>query len=143
MIAADLSYLDRVVLRIVSDVYQRTRQPVRTTAVESRLGKCDRFCRRYLAGMELKGLVLRVGQRGGWLPVELIEPRRVAEEYVRMRQYAAMLESQLDQMRCSARPMKAAEPRRRRKRAEPEPAVMWEQPPLPGFSALVPVTFLN
>lgn len=135
---ASLSYLERAVLKIVGDVYQRTREPVRTIAVQARLGKGDRNCRRYLAAMEARGYVLRVGERGGWLPVTQIEPARVAAEYVRMRQYASALEAQLKAAGVVVQPVKA--------RPAPPPTdvgALAVQPPLPGFDDLVGDIYLN
>lgn len=143
--AVELSYLERLVLRIIADVYGRTRQPVRTIAVQARLGKGDRNCRRYLTAMERRGLVLRVGLRGGWLPVEQVDPARVAVAYVEMREYAAQLEAQLEALlwalgaRADWLPVRPATGRR----ADDALIELMEQPPLPCFAGLVPVAYLN
>lgn len=137
-----LSYLDRVVLRVVADVYQRTHAPVRTIAVSAHLGKGDRNCRRYLASLEQRGLVMRVGRahpKSGWLPVVQIEPERVAAEYVLLRQYASALEARLEAAGLTVPARRAGgDPR-----LALEVEALFQQPPLPGFGALAPVVYLN
>jgi DNA-binding GntR family transcriptional regulator len=66
--------LDRWLLQIIVEVHRRTGAPVRTIAVAARMGKGDRCIRRYLVSLERRGQLRRVGQRGGWLPVDAEEP---------------------------------------------------------------------
>jgi len=138
-----MSYLERAVFRIVADVYQRTREPVRTIAVQARLGKGDRNCRRYLAAMERRGLVLRVGERGGWLPVTKVEPAYLVAEYARLRRYAAELEWQRDVMLrvFGLHPARSYSTLTRLPVVEDDELIV--QPPLPGFDDLVGDIYLN
>lgn len=41
-------------------------KPASTKAVATNLGKSERYARRLLIDLESRGLVERVGQRGGW-----------------------------------------------------------------------------
>ena len=141
---AHLSYLDRAVLRVIADVYQRTRAPVRTIAVQARLGKGARNCRRYLTSMEQRGLVLRVGQRGGWLPVSQLETEWVAVEYARMREYAGQLEAQLQALLwLLGLPANHATLQRVTAAASEVDWELYVQPPLPGFGGLARPVYLN
>lgn len=134
----DLSYLDRAVLRIIDDVYRRTRVPVRTIAVSAHLGKGDRNCRRYLTAIERRGLVLRVGERGGWLPLGGVEPSEIAAAYAALRRRAAALEDQLAALRAPVRCGPVTPPPR-----YGEVDALFVQPPLPGFADLAPAVYLN
>lgn len=49
-------------------LYMHSDRPVRTLILAEMLGKHDRYIRMYLTRMERKEYVMRVGQRGGWLP---------------------------------------------------------------------------
>jgi hypothetical protein len=66
-----VSVVEQRLIQIIADVYGRTRQPVRTIAICSYIPKGDRDIRRWLVRMTERGLIVRVGQRGGWLPVHV------------------------------------------------------------------------
>lgn len=87
-----ITYAEKAVLRVVYNIHQRTRAPVRTVAVSAQLGKDDRACRRFLAQLERKHLVQRVGQRGGWLPKPTTE---IAGEVLRLQARVDELEAQI------------------------------------------------
>lgn len=64
MTPQQLSLLDTI-----RAIHRDTYAPVKTIALASRIYLCDRQARRYLCELEARGVVRRVGQRGGWLPV--------------------------------------------------------------------------
>lgn len=64
-----MSFAESIILRKVCDLHRLTGGPVRTLIVADMVGKYDRTVRLWLVKLERRGLVQRVGQRGGWLPV--------------------------------------------------------------------------
>ncbi len=63
-----VSAFERQIADVVRAVVRDTGAPARTLAVAGRLYLSDRQVRRYLAMLEARQAVRRVGQRGGWLP---------------------------------------------------------------------------
>ena len=63
-----MSTFEQWICRQVIESWRRTRQPVRTQVLADRVGKHDRTVRYVLVRLEARGLVVRHGQRGGWLP---------------------------------------------------------------------------
>lgn len=63
-----MTFMEQVVLKKVAEVHRFTGGPVRTVVVADMLGKHDRTLRYVLTRLEQKQAVVRVGQRGGWLP---------------------------------------------------------------------------
>ncbi len=115
-----ITYTEKAVLRVVYNIHQRTRAPVRTVAVSAQLGKDDRACRRFLAQLERKHLLQRVGKRGGWLPKPTTE---IAGEVLR-------LQARIDELEAQITWLKAQRARRRM------PTIDARQLALPGFDYL-------
>ena len=63
-----MSVFELWICRQVTESWRRTRQPVRTKVLADRVNKHDRTVRYVLVRLEACGLVVRQGQRGGWLP---------------------------------------------------------------------------
>jgi len=63
-----MTFMEMVVLKKVYEVHRWTGGPVRTVVVADMLGKHDRTLRYVLNRLEGKQQIIRVGQRGGWLP---------------------------------------------------------------------------
>lgn len=63
-----MTLMEQVVLQKVTALHRYTGGPVRTMVVADMLGKHDRTLRYVLSRLEVKQQVVRVGQRGGWLP---------------------------------------------------------------------------
>jgi predicted transcriptional regulator len=70
---ADMTVMEQVVLAKVAALHRYTGGPVRTVVVADMLGKHDRTLRYLLNRLEQKQQVVRVGQRGGWLPVRALQ----------------------------------------------------------------------
>ena len=58
---------EQQVYEIIRDYYRRC-GPLRTMFIADTMGKSDRALRYTLVRLERQGRVMRVGQRGGWLP---------------------------------------------------------------------------
>jgi predicted transcriptional regulator len=63
-----MSLLERWLLEQIEDTYHRSRSPVRTVVLADMIGKNDRTVRKVLGRLEIRGVVQRRGQRGGWMP---------------------------------------------------------------------------
>lgn len=63
-----MTFMERVVLKKVTELHRFTGGPVRTVVVADMLGKHDRTLRYVLTRLEQQQAVVRVGRRGGWLP---------------------------------------------------------------------------
>jgi len=63
-----VSTFERQIVEMVQAVVRDTGVPARTLAIAGRLYMSDRQVRRYLARLEARQAVRRVGRRGGWLP---------------------------------------------------------------------------
>lgn len=73
-----LTIVEIALYKRVTDHWRRTRQPVKARVLADLVGWDDGQVRAVLRRMEAKGVVMRQGQRGGWLPARGREAGRSA-----------------------------------------------------------------
>lgn len=66
-----MSLYEQIIYRKLAALHRHSGGAVRTRILADMLGKNDRRIREKLAQMEARGLVARISQRGGWLPMRL------------------------------------------------------------------------
>ena len=59
----------KAILKIMHDIHRDTGRPVPTVAVAVRYGMCPSGTRVYLRQMTAAGIITRIGQRCGYLPL--------------------------------------------------------------------------
>lgn len=69
-----MSYFEQAVYDCMFDLFSQSRSYVRTQIIAGMLGKNDRVIRMILVRLEKRKIVVRNGQRGGWMPAEKRKP---------------------------------------------------------------------
>lgn len=69
-----MSYFEQAVYDCMFDLFSQTRSHVRTQIIAGMLGKNDRVIRMILVRLEKRKIVVRKGERGGWMPAQKRKP---------------------------------------------------------------------
>jgi len=64
-----MSQQQQTILAAITEIHRATYAPAKTISLAQRIYMSQEQTRRYLRALEASGVVRRVGQRGGWLPV--------------------------------------------------------------------------